>query len=47
VLYGGFSRVVSDRLEDAIAVAAAANPNDRWIGEIFRRVARTRATVKA
>jgi hypothetical protein len=47
VLYAGFSRVVSDRLEDAIAVAAAANPNDPWIGEIFRRVARTRATVKA
>jgi hypothetical protein len=47
VLYGGFSRAVSDRLEDAIAVAAAANPNEPWIGAIFRRVARTRATVKA
>jgi hypothetical protein len=34
VLYGGFSRVVSDRLEDAIAVAAGADPNELWIGEI-------------
>jgi hypothetical protein len=47
VLYGGFSRVVSDRLGDAIAVAAGANPNEPWIGEISARVARTRATVEA
>jgi hypothetical protein len=47
VLYGGFSRVVSDRVEDAIAGAAAANPNEPWIGEASRRVARTPATVDA
>jgi hypothetical protein len=47
VLYGGFSRVVSDRLGDAIAVAAGANPNEPWIGEISAQVARTRATVEA
>jgi hypothetical protein len=47
VLYGGFSRVVSDSLEDAIAVAAAADPAAPWIGEISRRVARTRTTVEA
>jgi hypothetical protein len=47
VVYGGFSRVVDDRLEDAIAVAAAANPKEPWIGEISSRVARTRATVEA
>jgi hypothetical protein len=47
VLYGGFSRVVSDRLADAIAVAAGANPNEPWIGEISAQVARTRATVEA
>jgi hypothetical protein len=38
VLYGGFSRVVSDRLEDAIAGAAAANLKDPWVGEVSRRV---------
>jgi hypothetical protein len=37
VLYGGFSRVVSDRLADAIAVAAGANPTEPWIGDIARR----------
>lgn len=47
VLYGGFSRVVSDRLGDAIAVAVGANPNEPWIGEISAQVARTRATVEA
>lgn len=47
VVYGGFSRVVSDRLGDAIAVAAGANPNEPWIGEISAQVARTRATVEA
>jgi hypothetical protein len=47
VLYGGFSRVVSDRLEDAIAVAAAASPKEPWIGDIANHVARTRATVEA
>jgi hypothetical protein len=47
VLYGGFSRVVSDRLEDAIAAATAANPNEPWIGQIASHVARTRATVEA
>ena len=47
VLFGGFSRVVSDRLGDAIAVAAGANPNEPWIGEISAQVARTRATVEA
>jgi hypothetical protein len=46
-VYGGFSRVVSDRLGDAIAVAAGANPNEPWIGEISAQVARTRATVEA
>jgi hypothetical protein len=47
VLYGGFSRAVSDRLEDAIAVAVGANPNEPWIGEISAQVAQTRATVEA
>jgi hypothetical protein len=47
VLYGGFSRVVSDRLEDAIAVATAADPKQPWIGEISSRVAQARATVEA
>jgi hypothetical protein len=47
VLYGGFSRVVSDRLGDAVAVAVGANPNEPWIGEISAQVARTRATVEA
>jgi hypothetical protein len=46
-LYGGFSRVVSDRLGDAIAVAVGANLNEPWIGEISAQVARTRATVEA
>jgi hypothetical protein len=47
VLYGGFCRVVSDRLEDAIAVAPGASPSEPWIGEASRCVARTRATVEA
>jgi hypothetical protein len=47
VLYGGFSRVVSHRLRDAIAVAVGADPNEPWIGEISAQVARTRATVEA
>jgi hypothetical protein len=40
VLYGGFSRVLSDTLEDAIAGAAAADPKEPWIGEISDRLAR-------
>jgi hypothetical protein len=42
VLYGGFSRVVSDRLADAIAVAAGANPTEPWIGDIAQRCPRAR-----
>jgi hypothetical protein len=37
-LYGGFSRAASDRLSDAIVVAAGANSHDPWVSEIARRV---------
>lgn len=38
VLYGGFSRVVSDRLADAIAVATGAQAHDSWIVELADRI---------
>jgi hypothetical protein len=40
VVYGGFSRASSERLGDAIALAAGANPCEPWIEQIARSVAR-------
>lgn len=37
-VYGGFSKAASDRLEDAIAVAAGANPREPWIRQIAASV---------
>jgi len=41
VVYGGFSRACGERLGDAIALAAGANPCEPWIEQIAQSVARS------
>jgi hypothetical protein len=48
VVYGGFSRTVSDRLCDAIAVATATNSAEPYVRDIARQVAEDiRSALKA
>lgn len=42
-VYGGFSRVESKQLSEAIAVAAGAHTHEPWVSEVARRIQSDRA----